>query len=86
MNLPAASCGPRSEKMITVDEFREKLKLYETERILEEILLADDAKHVSPENIKRIRSSVASKFGVMEKSFDLWITGSAKRLRNDLSG
>ena len=64
--------------MITIPEFRQKITDSQIEFLLEEIMLAPGAKHVSDVNIQYIASSIAMKYGINEKDLEVCITGSAK--------
>lgn len=64
--------------MITVSEFRQRIAENQTDFLLEEILLAPGAKHVSNQNIQFIRNNIAEKYGVPHESIEICITGSAK--------
>lgn len=64
--------------MISVDEFREKIADGQQSFLLEEVLLADGAKHVSEDNIEHIRQNLSSKFRLEYQQIRICITGSAK--------
>ena len=64
--------------MISVDEFRAKIADGQQNLLLEEVLLADGAKHVSEDNIEHIRQNLSSKFRLEANHIKICITGSAK--------
>jgi hypothetical protein len=64
--------------MITVDEFRSKLRCEPIESIVDSVLLAPGAVHVSGDNIDQIANTVGAKFGVHRSEIDVRIVGSAK--------
>jgi hypothetical protein len=64
--------------MISIEEFRDKVRILDTQEILETFFLCDGARHVSSENIDRIKNVLASKYGVSAQGVRVLITGSAK--------
>ncbi len=64
--------------MITVEEFKSSCVKGDFNAIVDDILLADYAKHVSARNRQVLSTSICSKFGIEESSIQLWIVGSAK--------
>lgn len=64
--------------MVTVEEFRSICRTEEAEHIVDNILLADDALHVSAENRDCLRNVISTKFSVDENEVKLWVIGSAK--------
>lgn len=64
--------------MITLEEFKRLCATENAENIVENVLLADDAAHVSKDNRLYLISRLSSAFSVDETCVKLWITGSAK--------
>jgi len=64
--------------MISLDEFKARLKTDELEDLVECVLLSDGALHISDENLAVISRSLASVYGVQESELNLWVVGSAK--------
>jgi hypothetical protein len=64
--------------MITVDEFRERIRNGELDGLMDEVLLGDGAAHLTKNEIEHIRSSIASKFRIKGELPSVWIVGSAK--------
>lgn len=64
--------------MITLSEFRELCATDKAEDIVDNILLRDDAKHVSVDNREYLLRGLAAAYGVDRASIQLWIVGSAK--------
>jgi hypothetical protein len=64
--------------MITLAEFKMLCATRSPEEIVDEVILTDDALHVSAENCAYIARSLSTTFGVAEKSAQTWIVGSAK--------
>ena len=64
--------------MITLDEFKARCATDSAEDIVDEVLLADDAAHVSEQNRAYLLSRLATTFGVEESRVQLWVVGSAK--------
>lgn len=71
-------CIFESKIMISLEEFRAKLKTDTIEDLVTTILLSDEALHVSDENLSFISRSLSSVYGVQESEIDLWVVGSAK--------
>ncbi len=64
--------------MIAVDDFKELCRTKPADDIVNEVLLADDAVHVTPANRLYIARALSRVFGVKIYEIDLWIVGSAK--------
>jgi len=64
--------------MITVEDFRKKLRENEIEFLLEEVLLADYAAHVDRCDIEYLKMTLSAGFGIQSDSVKVWIVGSAK--------
>jgi hypothetical protein len=64
--------------MITLDEFKARCATDAAEDIVDEVLLADDAAHVSDENRAHLLNGLATIYGVDQASIRIWIVGSAK--------
>ncbi len=64
--------------MITVQEFRERCMTDFADDIVDEILLQDDAVHVSEENRAYLIDKLALAFGINTDCIRLWVVGSAK--------
>jgi hypothetical protein len=64
--------------MITVDEFRARIRSNELEFFLDNVLLGDGAAHIATEHIQYLEISLAGKFGIPVGSVKAWIVGSAK--------
>jgi hypothetical protein len=64
--------------MITLAEFRARCVRDPAEVIVDEVLLADDALHVSAAPRAYLVSRLAATFGIAENAVQLWIVGSAK--------
>ena len=64
--------------MITLDEFKSRCRTDRAEDIVDDLLLADDALHVSIENRAYLRDTLAATFGVASDAVRLWVIGSAK--------
>jgi hypothetical protein len=76
--LSPSECWTERAQVVSVSEFRGLCKTTSPEEIVDEILLADDAAHVSTELRQHIRESLASTFGVADSAVNMWIVGSAK--------
>ena len=63
---------------MTPDEFRKRILIDSTETMLNEILLSDEAKHVSPDQIIYIKKKLSEKFNVPIDIIKLIVVGSAK--------
>jgi hypothetical protein len=64
--------------MITLEEFKARCARDKAEDIVDEVLLEDDAVHVSAENRTYLLDGLASVFGVEQSCIRLLIVGSAK--------
>lgn len=64
--------------MITLSAFRMLCATRSPEDIVDEVILRDDAVHVSAANRTYLLSSLSDTFGVEEGSVRIWIVGSAK--------
>src|ERR1035438_9226026 len=64
--------------MITVDAFCQKILEGDLAYLLDDVLLADGAAHVRPEDIRHLRRSLAAKFGAAQDDVSVWVVGSAK--------
>lgn len=64
--------------MITLEEFRARCAKDKAEDIVDEVLLEDDAVHVSAENRTYLLEGLASVLAVEQSCIRLWIVGSAK--------
>jgi hypothetical protein len=64
--------------MITVEAFRQRILDQDFAYILDEVLLADVAAHVRPEDVGHLRTRLAAKFGAAPADVNVWIVGSAK--------
>ena len=64
--------------MPTPEEFRQRLREVDGQLVLEEFLLVEHAKHVSPTEMAYISKRVCKRFSVDETGLKLWIVGSAK--------
>lgn len=63
---------------MTPDEFKERLLIDTVETLLTDILVSEDAKHVTIDQRNLIKRSLADKFNVPIESINLIIVGSAK--------
>lgn len=64
--------------MISLEDFRVLCREASAEEIVDSVLLADDAAHVSEANREHLRDSLSATFGVSSSAVQLWIVGSAK--------
>ena len=64
--------------MITLDEFKGRCRADAAEDIVNDVLLADDAVHVSAVNRAYLRDTLAATYGIANNAIQLWIVGSAK--------
>jgi hypothetical protein len=64
--------------VITVEEFRERIRRNEVEFLLDTVLVGNGATHVSIPDIEHIRATLSAKFDVPANLIDVWIVGSAK--------
>ena len=64
--------------MISIDEFKAKLADGQQYYLMNEVLLADGAMHVTNENIEYISQKLSSKYQISNDNIDICITGSAK--------
>ena len=64
--------------MITVSEFRTRVRNNELEELLEQQVLSEGALHVTAENIEYLQESLALRFGASGENVKVWIVGSAK--------
>jgi hypothetical protein len=64
--------------MITVDEFKERLRTDALHDIADEVLLADGAEHVTEAQFNLIRQRVSDSYGIDKEAIRIVITGSAK--------
>jgi hypothetical protein len=64
--------------MISVDAFRQRIVNHDFSYLLDEVLLADVAMHVRPEDVDNLRTRLAAKFGAAQEEVNVWIVGSAK--------
>lgn len=64
--------------MISIEEFKSRCLTDSAEDIVDDILLADDALHVSEANRVYMRDTLAATFSVPTQDIQLWIVGSAK--------
>lgn len=64
--------------MITVEEFRERIRGNELEYLLDDVLLGKGAAHLAVEQVRYLESSIVSKFSITGESPKVWIVGSAK--------
>jgi hypothetical protein len=64
--------------MISIGEFRDRIRKNELEFLLDNILLADGATHIATEHIHYVETSLASKFQIPAEGIKAWIVGSAK--------
>ncbi len=62
---------------VTVSEFREHIRRGELDLLLDQVLLAREARHVSAANIQFIEDTLRAKYRVRGQ-IDIWINGSAK--------
>lgn len=63
---------------VTLQDFRDRCALGDAEGIVEDVLLADDAIHVTASNRAHLIQGLAAAYGVPDTSVRLWIVGSAK--------
>ncbi len=64
--------------MITVDEFRTRIRAGELDYLWEEVILGGSAKHVDNHLIGHATQTLAAKYGVPTGDLYLRIVGSAK--------
>jgi hypothetical protein len=64
--------------MISIADFRERLRNNDVDFLLNDVLLCAGAMHVKPEHISHVETSLASKFAVPQEAVKVWIVGSAK--------
>jgi hypothetical protein len=64
--------------MITLEEFRARCARDRAEDIIDEVLLKDDAVHVSAENRAHVLKGLATAFDIEQSCIGLWVVGSAK--------
>ena len=64
--------------MIAVDEFKKLCRERSADDIVSDVLLTDEALHVSSEDRTYIAARLAEKYGIEAKRVRLWITGSSK--------
>jgi len=64
--------------MVTLEQFREYCSTNSIDDIVDNILLADDAVHISAENRTFLSEEIARVFGIKESDIRTWIVGSAK--------
>jgi hypothetical protein len=64
--------------MITLEEFRVRCARDTAEDIVDEVLLKDDAVHVSADNRAYLLERLATAFGIKQSCIQLWVVGSAK--------
>jgi len=64
--------------MVSVEEFRTKVRANELEALLDEVLLADEALHVSVQNVLKISSALSAKYAVASNKIYVRVVGSAK--------
>jgi hypothetical protein len=64
--------------MMSVEEFRTKVRANELEALLDEVLLADEALHVSIPDIRKINSALRAMYTVPADKIYVRVVGSAK--------
>lgn len=64
--------------MVSVEEFKARVRANQLEALLDEVLLADEASHVSPQNILKIKSALSAKYSVAAERIFVRVVGSAK--------
>jgi hypothetical protein len=64
--------------MITIEEFKSRIRANEMDHLLDGVLLAESAAHVTDSNIAHVATSLSAKYGVPPGDIFLRVVGSAK--------
>jgi hypothetical protein len=64
--------------MISIQEFRSRCRQDNAETIVHDVILSNEAAHVSQDNREFLKDGICSKFGIQSNELQLWIVGSAK--------
>src|SRR5215469_1754210 len=64
--------------MLGIEEFKAKVRANQFESLLDEVLSNNEALHVSEQNIRKIQSMLAAKYGVSDDKLFVRVVGSAK--------
>lgn len=64
--------------MVTVEEFKEACKKINADDVVDQIILTEQAAHVSADSKSYIKRQLASAYSVSSDDLHLWVVGSAK--------
>ena len=62
--------------MISVEEFKTKIRAKELALLLDEVVLAEETVHVTAENVSKIGSLLGSKYAIPAESIYVRVVGS----------